>query len=128
MNDVITRYGRFEISSGILFFTYKKGLKINLKTATAVVKLRLEKTGGQTFPALIDTGGVVAIDKKARDYFTTEKAQEGISAAALVCQSFYSNMLGNLFLNLTASRRKIPAKIFRNREKALNWLMQYKEN
>lgn len=128
MSAEITSFGSLEISRGILFFTYKKGLKINLKTAVAMVKLRIERTDGLTYPALIDTGGVVAIDKKARDYFTTEKAQKGISAAALVCTSFYSNILARFFLNLTAPKRTIPTKIFRSREKALTWLKNYKEN
>lgn len=127
MNTKTTPYGHLEISNGIVILTYKKGMNLNLKAASSLVEERLELTRGQTYPALIDAEGIVTIDKKARDYFATERAQYGISAAALVCKSFYSRVLANFFLNLTASQRKIPAKIFRSRQKALLWLEKYKE-
>jgi TPR repeat protein len=127
MNPKITPYGYLNISDGIVQLIYKKGVKLDLKAASDLVKERIGLTEGKTFPALIDTEGVVSIDKKARDYFGSLEAQKGISAAALVCKSFYSMVLANFFLNLTAAQRKIPARIFRNRQKALRWLEKYKK-
>lgn len=121
------KYGELEITNGILFFTFKKGLKINLQIATELVEKRLEITQGKTFPALIDAGGVLTIDKQARDYFGSAKGEEELRAGAFLCKSFYTTILANFFLNLTASRRKIPAKLFRDKNKALLWLEKYKE-
>ena len=120
------KYGWFEISNGIMFFTYKKGLNLNLKAATELVKKRLEISKGHKYPAVIDTEGVNTIDKSARDYLGSKKSQQGLRAAAFLCKSFYATVLTNFFLNLTSPTRNIPAKIFRDKKKALRWLEKYK--
>ena len=71
-----------------MFFIFKKDLFLNLKSAIEVVRIRQEISGEKSFPVLIDSGGITGIDKKAREYFVTEKAQRGMSAAALLSNSF----------------------------------------
>lgn len=111
---------RMEVDDGILYATYKSGLKLSLEDARSIVNHRLELLEGQKLPVLIIDSGVVSMDKSARDYLSSEEGISGLKAAAIIENSLFSKMLINFFLRLT--NPKIQVKAFNNKEEALKWL------
>lgn len=114
---------KFEMGDGILIATYKAGTNITIDIAKEVVRKRLEFTNGKSLPNLVYNGGVVSMEKAARDYFSTPEGTKGVSAGALVLSSVFSMFLGNFFLKV--SKPVIPAKLFTDKQKAVEWLRQY---
>ena len=119
-----TPYAHFEIADGVLFVSYKKGLKITSEIAQEIIQTRLAFCGDKAYPGLVLDHGVLEIDKKARDIFSSEKGIFNVTASALVLRTTYSRIIGNFFLLLT--RPAIPVRIFNDKAKALEWLNQYK--
>jgi hypothetical protein len=124
MNDktLDTPHCYFELKEGIVFGTYKG--RITLESAKKVVKTRLEFTEGKSYPVCVKTIYVTAINKDARDYFSTEEANKGIKAGAIYVDSVFQSFMGNFFLKV--SKPKVPSKVFTDRKKAIKWLEQFK--
>lgn len=115
----------FEIKDDILYVTYREKVKIDLEAAKKIVTARLEYAGNEAYPFLVFDDGVVSMDKAARDYLSEKDlGLKGVIAGALVLKSVYSEFLGNFYLRIT--KPAIPTKIFTDREKAIEWLEQYK--
>jgi hypothetical protein len=118
-----TRYIRLHIQEGILIAYYKPGLHITLEVAKEIVQSRKEFTEGKSYPALVNSTGVVSIERAAREYFSSPEGTAGIKAAALIVNSPFSSFLGNFFLRV--NKPGMPAKVFTREQSALNWLQQY---
>lgn len=116
-NDLV----RMELKEdGILFATYKAGLKLTLEDVKNIVSERLKLLDGKKVPVLIIDSGVVSMDKSARDYLSSDEGIAGLKSAALIENSFFSKMLINFFLRLT--NPKIQVRAFGNTDDALKWL------
>ncbi len=111
---------RMEIKDEILFANYKAGLKITLGDAKSIVSERLKLLKGKILPNLVIDGGVVSMDKAARDYFSSEEGTSGLKSVAIVENSFFSKMLINFFMRITNTSIKVKA--FSNQAEALEWL------
>ncbi len=120
-----TPYVYMELEDGIMVGYYKSNIRITLEKAKAIVAERNAFFSYRSYPALIYDNGVRSMDKDARDFFASVEGSVGISAAALVLKSSFSVFLGNFLLKI--SKPVIPAKIFTNKEKALIWLQQFKQ-
>jgi hypothetical protein len=112
-----------EMKDGILFGTYKKGLKMNLEVAKDIVKARLEFTGGKNVPAIIYNQGVVSMDKPARDFLASPDGTKGLKAAAMMLDSAFSSFLGNFYLSV--NKPPMPVRIFTNTKAALGWIQKF---
>ena len=108
----------------ILVGTYKQNLRISLEVAKAIVQARISFTGAEEMPALIDSKGVISIDKPAREYLASDEGTKGLSASAIVVNSTFSTFLGNFFLTVNRPR-KMPVKIFTDVAAAEKWLKQF---
>ena len=111
---------KMEVVDGILYATYKAGLKLTLNDVQNIVKERLVLLEGKSLPVLIIDAGVVSMDKSARDFLSSEDGISGLKAAAIIENSLFSKMLINFFLKLT--NPKLQVKAFGSLEEALNWL------
>jgi hypothetical protein len=111
---------KIEIIDGIMHGTYKKGFKITLEDAKNIVEERSKLLGGKDLHAIIYDGGVVSMDKAARDFLSSDEGIKGLKSVAIIENSFFSKMLINFFLKLT--NPKIQVKAFGNQEDALKWL------
>lgn len=120
-----TPYVHYELQNNLLVATYKKGLKVNMEMAKEIVQARLNLTNQKPLVVLVYNQGVISMDKKARDYLSSNEGVRGIIAAAIVLDSPFSSFLGNFFLSVT--KPKIPARIFSRKEDALNWLQKYRK-
>lgn len=111
---------KLEIIDGVLHAHYKSGLKITLQDAQGIVEERLKLLNGKILPTIVFDGGVVSMEKAARDYFSSVEGTKGIKCAAIIETSFFSKTLINFFMKLTNT--KIPVKAFSNKNEALDWL------
>jgi len=111
---------KMEIIDGIVHASYKKGLKLTLADARKIVDERTRLLGGKSLNAIIFDGGVVSMDKPARDFLSSDAGIAGLKSVAIIENSFFSKMLINFFLKLT--NPKIKVKAFGNQEDALKWL------
>jgi hypothetical protein len=112
-----------EIVDSINIVTYKKGIKVTLEDAKDMIRNRLKWTQNVAYPMLVLDEGIEFIAKDARDYMSNEGTQ-GVIAGAFVLKSVYSTFLINFYLSVT--RPKVPHRMFTDRNKALEWLKQYK--
>jgi hypothetical protein len=112
-------YVSFWIEDGILYGLYKKDVVIGLEAAREVVALRKKFTNGQAYPAIAFIKHVKVISKEARKYLA-EEGSELITKGALVSDSGFSKILGNMFLAL--DKPKMPTRIFTNVKEAIAWL------
>jgi hypothetical protein len=110
------------IEKGILHCVYSENLHLNLEMAVQCVKERIEFSKGISYPCLIDIGGIKAVDSEARAYMATEGAKL-VKAAALLTNSIYTKILGNIFL--TINKPEIPVRLFSDKAAAIKWLKQY---
>ncbi len=120
MNSFENHQIKMEIIDGILYGNYKAGFKITLPDAKLIVAERLKLLDGRVLPSLALDGGVVSMDKAARDYFSSPEGIQGLKTVALVENSFFSKMLINFFLKLT--NPKIQVRAFNNMNEAIDWL------
>jgi len=120
-----TPFVHYQLNDDLLTATYKKGLKISLDMAKDIVKSRLELTNHRPLLVLVYNQGVVSMEKKARDYLSSNEGVSEIIAAAIVLDSPFGSFLGNFFISVT--KPKIPARIFSKREDALKWLQKFRK-
>ncbi|MDP2174303.1 MAG: STAS/SEC14 domain-containing protein [Bacteroidota bacterium] len=117
---------KMEIIDDIMHATYKKGMKITLPDAQNIVNERINLLGGKILPTIVFDGGVVRLDKAARDFFSSDEGTQGIKCVAIVQSSMFSKMLVNFFLKIT--KPKIKVKAFDNSKDAITWLNTQKSN
>jgi len=122
--ELETPFFHLRIKDKILVGTYKKNIRINLEIARAIVSTRISFTGGENFPAIIISTGVISIDKPAREYLASDEGTRGLLASAIIVNSAFSSFLGNFFLTVNKPK-KMPVKLFTNIVAAEKWLQQF---
>lgn len=113
-----------EYIDGIMIGYFKEGLNITLNVAKEIVKVRTEFFENKYYPMLIEDKGVVSMTKEARDFFSTKEGANCVTAGALLLKSVFSTYLGNFFLKV--AKPITPAKIFTDKNKAIEWLQKFK--
>jgi hypothetical protein len=107
------------IEDGILYCLYKKDAVIGLEAAREIVAMRKKVVKGVSYPALAFIKNLKVVSKEARKYFA-EEGTEGMTMGALLTDSGFSKILGNLFLAI--DKPKMPVRLFTNIEEAIIWL------
>lgn len=128
-NEAMGGEGRIQTQSvtiwkedGILFCKYIKGLHVTLEIAKQSVETRFSLQKGEICRLLVDMRGIKSVTREAREYLGTVGASR-MKAGALIVGSFLNSSIGNVFLLF--EKPPVPVKLFRNREKAVEWLKSY---
>lgn len=119
-----TEHANFRLENGLLFISFPRSLKINLEVAKELTRIRLEFTKEKSSLLCINGSGVIGVDSDVRNYISKSDEANPVGALALVLDTYYSKLLGNIFINLT--HLKIPTKIFTKKKDAVKWLAQFK--
>jgi len=90
------------------------------------VDLRLEVTGKEHYPLLINMKKTKKIPKEARDFLASEKGGERVIAAALLIDSMLTATLANFFLKV--NKPVVATKLFTDEEEAIQWLKTIKKS
>lgn len=120
--NIENNFASFWIQNGILYFTYKDNVVIDLDAALQIVNDRLQLQQGDCYPILCDTRGVTSIDMNARRYLASEGALF-IKAVALVQDNPLSRIFSEMYVQ--GHRPAIPIKICSNLTTALDFLHSY---
>lgn len=127
MEQVIeTEYSKMWIENGIGFQEYKPGIAITLNIAKEMVRQRIESFNGVARPVMVDIRSLKSIDAPSRRYFASKEAGELILAGAIYLSNPLARWFGNIFLKL--DEPITPAKLFTDKNEALQWLERYKYN
>lgn len=119
-------YMKFEIIDSILIATYKENMIIDRLAAEISVKERIEFTNQMCIPALVDATSVKEVNKQARDYFGSEEGSRYLNASAIYTNSLLATYLANFILMVNFQKTRIPIKLFTDKQKAIEWLKQYR--
>ena len=99
---------------------------VDLEYAQKIVASRQKFVGGVEFPLLVKFQSIKKVTKEARDFFASKQGCEGVLAGAICVDSVLTNTVANLFLLL--SPPSVPTKVFKNEEKAMEWLSKFVVN
>jgi hypothetical protein len=111
------------IEDGILRVEIKPGAKVEARDAEAHVQLTAELVDERKAPLLADISRVLSTSREARSTYAGPRADEVLSALALLVDSPISMVIGNFYLRL--SRPPFPCRVFSDKEKALDWLRDF---
>ena len=107
----------------ILEARYKAALQVDRDAAVEIVQERLDFTENRSVPVLLLDSGLVKMDKRARDYMSSEEGIRGLNAIAIILSSVVNSMLLNFLLKI--SRPGLPVRVFRDRDQAMEWLKTF---
>jgi hypothetical protein len=113
-------YVRIWKEDGILVVVYKKNTVIGLEVAKEITTFCKNYSGDVSYPVLSYIQYIKVISKEAREYFACKEACEKIIKGAVIVDSGFSRILGNIFL--TIDKPAVPSKMFTNKEEAIKWL------
>lgn len=118
------QYSEMWIEDGIGMQIYKRDLAITIEVAKDMVNKRIVAFNGIARPVYVDVRNLVSIDSASRKYFASHEAGRFIIAGAIHLDNPINSWLGNVFLLL--DQPITPAKLFTHKDKALQWLQQFK--
>ena len=121
-----SEYSIMWIENGIGYQSYKPGLNITLDIAKQMVEERIQSFNGIARPVFVDIRSLKSIDAASRRYFASKEAGKLILAGAIYLTNPLARWLGNVFLNIDIPIT--PAKLFTDKDKALQWLERFKYN
>jgi hypothetical protein len=120
MNSAVENdHVKFWIEDEVVHGFYKKGCILSLKAAKEVVALRLKLQKGRTYKGLVYVTHIKVVGDDAKKFLAKE-GYEGVEKAALVSNSVFMTMLGNVFISFNKPIK--PTRLFSNKEDALKWL------
>ncbi|MBB6612612.1 hypothetical protein H7F15_16330 [Pontibacter sp. Tf4] len=118
-----TPHAKMFIEDGILHFYYKEINTMDLEVARQCVSDRMSFTKNQAYPCLVDVIKLKNFTKEARDYFASD-GNVGITANAILTSSTVTKMMANFYI--TVNKPHNPTLMFTDKQKALEWLKQFK--
>jgi hypothetical protein len=114
-----------ELNDGVVFITYLREI-IDYEFVDDLINARLKLIGERTFPIYADFRMVKRGSREARERMSAKDAGIGVSAVAILINSQVHKTIYNFFHSIY--KAPAPAKLFTNKEKALKWLEQFKDN
>lgn len=112
------------IEEGIFKAKYKPGIIIDQEVAEKVLYLREEACNYKKCPTFWDCTGVKYWTKAARDFQSSQRNYELMSAGAVIyTESVLATIAINFFLKFNPP--PVPAKFFTKEKDAFEWLRQY---
>lgn len=122
-SDILqTPVAEVHLEDGILY-TRLTNPSITLDDAKEHIRLSKERYGHlMPLPTIVDTTLSRNVSKEARDYFASADVSALTSCSAILLQSAFSRIAGNLFLQF--NKPKYPTKLFTDKAKAIAWIRE----
>lgn len=114
------------INHGVHYIVYKPGCVMTLEAAKKIVEDRIKMVGNISYPGFGDARNLKSITREAMKFNKTPESALFVSAGALFINNQLLKIFSNIFLSL--GKTLVPAKTFTDRDKALEWLEQFKED
>ena len=113
-------------TQGIVYVTYVEGSIIDIEEKKEERETILKITKGIKHPVLFSFENMVTITRAAKEYSVTSEAEDSFLAVALMAESFAHVIASNFYIKFY--NPKIASKVFRNDIKAVEWLLEVKNN
>jgi hypothetical protein len=97
-------------------------IEVDLEIAKKITKFRVEHFPGKNLLLATMKPGKIAVNKEARDYFSSKDGCSGLIKIAQIVDSPLMNMFGNIFIKL--AKPAVPRKLFKDPEQAKLWLKE----
>ncbi len=112
---------------GVVVKEYQKDFSVELEHVLEMqsVMEKIHAESGMKHPVCAIYPRDVTLSKEAREYGTTDEANEYTTAVAAVVTSLAQKMIGNFIMRV--QKPPIPLKLFSEREEALKWVAQFCE-
>lgn len=123
-HKIETSIGTHYIENNVLFIIIKEGAEIGVDEILESKQARIDLQQNNPIKVLVDLRGLFHITNEAREIAAEAKNSEMSIAMALVSNSLGTRLISNFFIKFNKPKR--TTKMFNSKEKALNWLMQYK--
>lgn len=124
MVEIITKTETITLDkSGIVKCIVHKDAFMELEDAVENVKSVETLTNGKPVPVYVDIRLSKGSSKEARAYLASFEVADVQVACALHVDSMLSQLIGNFFLGL--NKTKFPVKLFKDEQKAMEWLKTF---
>ena len=123
MENSSNNIAEMSIEDGILYIVYSCD-HYTEEMVDAGIKQRYELTKETPYPMFADIRKVKTSTREARQRMSQKDAAFGTKAVAILINSKVQEVLYNFFNVIY--KAPAPAKMFTNKEKAIEWLQQYK--
>jgi hypothetical protein len=105
---------------GYVLATMADGATFELEDARDAVDATWKIAGERRLPVLVDTRGIRAQSRAARQYFMSEEVGRKVSAVAILIDSPVSRVIGSFFLRV--GHHHVPTQVFSDEGSARAWL------
>ncbi len=119
-----TEYVNMFIEDGIFQCYFKSMEVMDIGVAKQTVNDRLNFFQNKSYPSLFDITEVKQTTKEARDFMANE-GNDLVLASAMVVTNPMLKMMANFYIMV--NRPKNPTKLFTDRDSALEWLSQFRD-
>ncbi len=113
-----------KIINGIINCYTKKEMVITYEFAQFALENRIKISGNKFYPLLNDVRNVKYMTKDAMNLLNSDKGTSYLTAGAFIINSKVHEIIGNFFIKF--KNHKVPARVFTDKSKAIQWLEQYK--
>jgi hypothetical protein len=91
-----------------------------LEDARANIECARKLGEGRRVPFLLDIRATGTLSREARIFYAGEQGEQTVSRLAMVADSAFTRVVGNLFMRLV--KTNYPVRIFPSTDEALVWL------
>lgn len=108
-------------NDGLLIVRIRKGARQRPADARENLAAALSERNGRRHPLLVDIIGSPPLDAETRHLYSGQSLVDGFTALALLVEATpLGHMMGNVYFRV--ARPGIPAQLFINEARAIEWL------
>lgn len=124
MNEVENEYAKFWIENDILMSQFKMSINLTKAIVLELIDLRYQISNDEYQCWCMDCTNMLSMSKEARDY-AEKHGQELLYSCAVLINSHVGKALYNSYNKFYPP--KIPFVFFTKKEKAVEWLLTFKQ-
>ncbi len=110
----------------LIEFKIKKNINLQASDVWESRDLSINYIPGKKFYVLFEAEEDAEVSGDARRAGASEEYTHHVAALALYSNKLHEKIIGSLFLKI--NKPKLPTKFFDNREDAINWLKNIRDN
>ncbi|MCD6020263.1 MAG: hypothetical protein K0S53_3384 [Bacteroidetes bacterium] len=112
--------------NGIISIRLKDNVQVELEDSLKQYNyLKSKYDGKNKHLILVESGVYTSISKEAREFATKPESNEMTMATAVIVKSLAHRIIINFIINIT-NQQKMKMRMFEDRQKAINWLLSFK--
>ena len=124
-NKIETETSIFYIENGVLYTMYKEGTDVELEHLEENLEVRKDIQQGEKMLVLADVSEVWQFSDEARAFAARKEVSDLTIATAIVTgRSMPARLMANFYIK--ANKPLSPAKLFKSKDKALEWLSTFR--